>query len=81
MTTKPGPDPIIPGFYWFIPYEPGVEPHPVEITTLDDKHRMLADKTLDISLVAWYIGEGWYEPLEDLMAEGTLTRLEPPRKT
>ena len=74
------PKTVTPGFYWFMPLEPGVEPHPCKVALLEWPARLVKDRELEWSsvMVLWYIGEGWYEPLEDALHEGDLVPLPLP---
>ena len=78
MTTDPKT--IVPGFYWYMPFEPGVAPHPCEAVNLDPGERRLIDKDKSVGLVLYYIGEGWYEPLEEALGDGDLIPLSMPER-
>ena len=78
MTTDPKT--VTPGYYWFIPFEPGVEPHPCEAKILERSDRLGKDREIvwNSDIVLFYIGEGWYEPLDEALTEGDLVPLPLP---
>ena len=75
------PNNITPGYYWFFPYEHSIEPHPVEVRELAPGDKLVADRDKDFFLAAFYVGEGWYEPLEELLKDGELVAMNRPNKT